>query len=402
MATSLVPVEEALRQLLDGAEPVDAETVALADAADRVLAEPVTALRTQPPFPASAMDGYAVRSGDLAVGRKLSVIGEAPAGAPFGGPVGEGQAVRIFTGAPVPAGADTILIQENARRIDTATVEVIETVAAGRHIRRAGLDFEEGETLLERRRVLDAAALSLAASANHATLPVIRRPLIAIIATGDELLPPGSTLGVGQIISSNAYGVAAIARAAGADAIDLGIVRDRRDEMSARIGEALDAKADVIVTLGGASVGDHDLVNAVLSARGMRTDFWKIAMRPGKPLMFGRLDDTWVIGLPGNPVASLVCSNLFLKPLVSRLAGRQYAPDIREAELGAAMAANDARQDYVRAVTSQGSHGLVATPFDIQDSSMLKTLADSNGLIIRPPFAPAAPAGTPVQVLMLR
>ena len=402
MATSLVPVEEALRQLLDGAEPVDAETVALADAADRVLAEPVTALRTQPPFPASAMDGYAVRSGDLTVGRKLSVIGEAPAGAPFGGPVGEGQAVRIFTGAPVPAGADTILIQENARRIDAATVEVIETVAAGRHIRRAGLDFEEGETLLERLRVLDAAALSLAASANHATLPVIRRPLIAIIATGDELLPPGSTLGVGQIISSNAYGVAAIARAAGADAIDLGIVRDRRDEMSARIGEALDARADIIVTLGGASVGDHDLVNAVLSARGMRTDFWKIAMRPGKPLMFGRLDGTRVIGLPGNPVASLVCSNLFLKPLVSRLAGRQYAPDIREAELGAAMAANDARQDYVRAVTSQGSHGLVATPFDIQDSSMLKTLADSNGLIIRPPFAPAAPAGTPVQVLMLR
>ena len=402
MATSLVPVEEALRRLLDGAEPVDAETVALADAADRVLAEPVTALRTQPPFPASAMDGYAVRSGDLTVGRKLSVIGEAPAGAPFGGPVGEGEAVRIFTGAPVPAGADTILIQENARRIDAATVEVIETVAAGRHIRRAGLDFEEGETLLERLRVLDAAALSLAASANHATLPVIRRPLIAIIATGDELLPPGSTLGVGQIISSNAYGVAAIARAAGADAIDLGIVRDRRDEMSARIGEALDAKADIIVTLGGASVGDHDLVNAVLSARGMRTDFWKIAMRPGKPLMFGRLDGTRVIGLPGNPVASLVCSNLFLKPLVSRLAGRQYAPDIREAELGAAMAANDARQDYVRAVTSQGSHGLVATPFDIQDSSMLKTLADSNGLIIRPPFAPAAPAGTPVQVLMLR
>ena len=219
------------------------------------------------------MDGYAVRSGDLAVGRKLAVIGEAPAGAPFGGPVGEGQAVRIFTGAPVPAGADTILIQENARRIDAATVEVIETVAAGRHIRRAGLDFEEGETLLERLRVLDAAALSLAASANHATLPVIRRPLIAIIATGDELLPPGSTPGVGQIISSNAYGVAAIARAAGADAIDLGIVRDRRDEMSARIGEALDARADIIVTLGGASVGDHDLVNAVLSARGMRLGF---------------------------------------------------------------------------------------------------------------------------------
>jgi molybdopterin molybdotransferase len=310
--------------------------------------------------------------------------------------------VRIFTGAPVPEGADTILIQENARRVDASTVEIIETVAAGRHIRRAGLDFEEGEALLDRHRVLDAAALSLAASANHTTLAVIRRPLVAIIATGDELLPPGSTPGPGQIISSNAYGVAAVARGAGADVIDLGIVRDRKDEMTAFIGRALDARADIIVTLGGASVGDHDLVHAVLTAKGMQLDFWKIAMRPGKPLMSGRLGATRVIGLPGNPVASLVCSNLFLKPLVSRLAGRPHAADIREAELGSAMEANDLRQDYVRAVISQGPRGLVATPFGIQDSSMLKILADSNGLIIRPPHAAEAPAGSAVSVLMLR
>ena len=402
MATSLLAVDEALSRLLADAGPVGAESVALADAADRVLAEPIKALRTQPPFPASAMDGYAVRSGDLAVGARLSVIGEAPAGAPFGGAVGQGQAVRIFTGAPVPEGADTILIQENARRLDTATVEVVETVAAGRHIRKAGLDFRQGETLLDRHRVLDAAALSLAASANHTALPVVRRPLVAIIATGDELLPPGSTPGPGQIISSNAYGVAAVARAMGAEAVDLGIVRDRRQEMSARIGAALEAKADIIVTLGGASVGDHDLVHEVLTAKGMQLDFWKIAMRPGKPLMFGRLGATRVIGLPGNPVASLVCSNLFLKPLIARLAGRPYAADIREAELGIAMEANDIRQDYVRAAISQGPRGLVATPFGIQDSSMLKILADSNGLIIRPPHAPAASAGTPVPVLMLR
>ena len=379
-----------------------AEQVGLAEAGGRILAEPVKALRTQPPFPASAMDGYAVRAADLLPGRLLEVIGEAPAGTPFEGQVGDGQAVRIFTGAPVPDGADTILIQENARRIDAATVEVVETVAAGRHIRKAGLDFAEGETLLERHRALDAAALSLAASANHATLPVLRRPLVAVIATGDELLPPGSVLGPGQIIASNAYGVGAIARAMGAEVIDLGIVPDRSDEMSARIGEALDAGADIIVTLGGASVGDHDLVHEVLTAKGMQLDFWKLAMRPGKPLMFGRLGTTRVVGLPGNPVASLVCSNLFLKPLIARLAGRPYAADIREAALGTAMPENDLRQDYVRASVSPGASGLVATPFSVQDSSMLKILADADGLIIRRPHAPAAQAGTPVSVLMLR
>jgi molybdopterin molybdotransferase len=399
---ALLAVEEALHRLLADARPTGAEQVGLAEAGGRILAEPVKALRTQPPFPASAMDGYAVRTADLRPGRLLAVIGEAPAGAPFDGRVGDGQAVRIFTGAPVPAGADTILIQENARRIDPGTVEVVETVAAGRHIRKAGLDFAEGETLLDRYRALDAAALSLAASANHPTLPVLRRPLVAIIATGDELLPPGSVLGPGQIIASNAYGVAAIARAMGAEVIDLGIVRDRRDEMSARIGQALDAKADVIVTLGGASVGDHDLVHEVLTAKGMQLDFWKLAMRPGKPLMFGRLGATRVVGLPGNPVASLVCSNLFLKPLIARLAGRPYAADLREAVLATAMPANDLRQDYVRAAVSPGASGLVATPFGVQDSSMLKVLADADGLIIRPPHAPAAPAGTPVSVLMLR
>jgi molybdopterin molybdotransferase len=399
---SLLAVEEALQRLLAGAGPTGSERVGLAEAGGRILAEPVVALRTQPPFPASAMDGYAVRAADLRPGRLLAVIGEAPAGTPFDGSVGEGEAVRIFTGAPVPPGADTILIQENARRVDAGTVEVVEAAAASRHIRKAGLDFIEGETLLERHRALDAAALSLAASANHATLPVLRRPLVAIIATGDELLPPGSVLGPGQIIASNAYGVAAIARAAGAQVVDLGIVRDRRDELSARIGEALDARADIIVTLGGASVGDHDLVHEVLTARGMRLDFWQIAMRPGKPLMFGRLGATRVVGLPGNPVASLVCSNLFLKPLIAQLAGRHFAADICEAVLGTAMPANDLRQDYVRAAVSAGASGPVAMPFGAQDSSMLKVLADANGLIIRPPHAPAAPAGTAVPVLMLR
>ena len=399
---ALLLVEEALERLVAGAEPLAAEILCIDDASDRVLAEPLKALRTQPPFPASAMDGYAVRAADLNPGVRLAVIGEAPAGMPFGGAVGPGQAVRIFTGSEVPEGADTILIQENARRLDRDTIEVLETAATGRHVRRAGLDFENGDTLLDKGRILDAAALSLAAAANHASVRVVKRPLVAIIATGDELLPPGSTTGPGQIIASNGYGVAAIARASGADIRDLGIVRDDRDTIAARIRDALVAEADIIVTLGGASVGDHDLVNEVLTGVGMELDFWKIAMRPGKPLMFGRVGSTRVLGLPGNPVSTLVCSHLFLKPLVAALAGRHFAADIREARLDSAMDANDQRQDYVRAAVSTDAQGLLVTPFGIQDSSMLKILADANGLIIRPPHAPAAPAGTPVQVLMLR
>lgn len=399
---ALIPVEEALSRLLAGAEAGGSEQIPLAQAAHRVLAAPVRALRTQPPFPASAMDGYAVRAADLAAGARLAVIGTAPAGAPFSGTVGPGEAVRIFTGAAVPGGADTVLIQENARRVDEATVEIVEPAALGRNIRRAGLDFAEGDLLLEAGRVLDAAALSLAAAANHAELAVLRRPLVAIIATGDELLPPGSRPGPGQIISSNSYGVATVASDAGALVVDLGIVRDRHDEIAASIRSALDAGADIVVTLGGASVGDHDLVNEVLTAEGMELDFWKIAMRPGKPLMFGRLGATRVLGLPGNPVSTLVCSKLFLEPLIARLAGRPFRADIREAALTANMSANDQRQDYVRAEVSEGPEGLRARPFGVQDSSMLKTLSDANGLVIRPPHAPAAAAGTRVPILMLR
>jgi molybdopterin molybdotransferase len=399
---ALLSIEDALKRLLADAAPLGPETVPIAEAGERVLAAPLAAMRTQPPFPASAMDGYAVRAADLAVGARLQVIGEAPAGAPFAGRVGSGHALRIFTGGAVPDGADTVLIQENAKRLDAGTVEVLETVAAGRHIRRAGLDFAECEPLLDAGRVLDAAALSLAAAANHASVPVVRRPIVAVLATGDELLPPGSTPGPGQIIASNGYGVAAIARAAGAEVIDLGIVRDDREEMAARIRQALDARADIIVTLGGASVGDHDLVNEVLTGQGMALDFWKIAMRPGKPLMYGRLGTARVLGLPGNPVSSLVCSHLFLKPLVATLAGRSAEPAIRQATLAADMDANDSRQDYVRAAIERSEGRLVARPFGTQDSSMLKILADANGLIIRPPHAPAAAAGSTVQVLMLR
>lgn len=400
---ALVPVDEALARLLADAEAGPAERVPLAEAAGRVLAEPVTALRTQPPFPASAMDGYAVRAADVArVPARLKIIGEAPAGRQFTGTVGRNEAVRIFTGAPVPEGADTILIQENARVAGNGEIEAMETVTVDRHIRKIGLDFVEGEQLLDKGRLLDAAALSLAAAANHPRLPVIKAPLVAIIATGDELLPPGSMTGPDQIIASNGYGVAAIAQTVGAKTLDLGIVPDRPELIAAAVKRALAADADVIVTLGGASVGDHDLIHDVLTGQGMTLDFWKIAMRPGKPLMFGRLGGTRVIGLPGNPVASLVCSYLFLKPLLAKLGGRPSSPDLRDAVLGAAMAANDLRQDYVRAAVVERDGKHIAMPFTVQDSSMLKTLAEANALIIRVPFAPAAAAGDACRVLMLR
>ncbi|WP_421913085.1 gephyrin-like molybdotransferase Glp [Mesorhizobium sp.] len=400
---ALVPVADALERLLDGAQPSGHEAVGLMDAVERVLAEPVIALRTQPPFDASAMDGYATRAADVAsVPARLSVIGMAPAGRGFDGAVGKAQAVRIFTGAPLPEGADTIVIQENVRALGGGVIEVTEPTAEGRNIRRIGLDFSKGDILLEKGRLLDPAALSLAASANHPFVNVFKRPLVAIIATGDELLPPGSELGPDQIISSNAYGVAAAAQSVGARVVDLGIAADKKEAIAALLKKAVEAGADVVVTLGGASVGDHDLIHDVLTGEGMTLDFWKIAMRPGKPLMFGRMGNIRCIGLPGNPVASLVCSQLFLKPLLARLGGRGYRQDVREARLSAPMQANDLRQDYVRAIVKEDADGLVATPFGIQDSSMLRTLADANGLIVRAPFAPASAAGSPCSVLMLR
>ena len=400
---ALIPVAEALERLLDGAGPLPGESVPLMEAMERVLAEPVVALRTQPPFDASAMDGYAVRSADLdTLPVRLSVIGAAPAGHAFAGAVGEKKAVRIFTGAPMPAGADTVVIQENTRDLGNSAIEVVEATAHGANIRKAGLDFAEGDLLLEKGRRLDPAALSLAASANHPQLRVVRRPLVAMIATGDELRAPGSAPGPGQIVSSNAYGVAATAHSVGARALDLGIAADRKEDIADRIRQAVAAKADVLVTLGGASVGDLDLVHDVLAAEGMTLDFWKVAMRPGKPLMSGRLGAMRCLGLPGNPVASLVCSQLFLKPLLARLGGRAHRPDLRDAVLGTAMAANDRRQDYVRAGVREENGRLVATPFIIQDSSMLRRIAEADGLIVREPFAPAATAGDPCRVLMLR
>ncbi|MVA98964.1 molybdopterin molybdenumtransferase MoeA [Nitratireductor sp. CAU 1489] len=399
----LMPVDDALARLLAGAGRLEAETLPIADCAGRVLAAPLAALRTQPPFDASAMDGYAVRAADVASPpARLRVIGQAPAGEPFAGVLGPGEAVRIFTGGVVPGGADSVLIQENTRLASDGVVEATEAVAPGKNIRRRGLDFEAGAHLLDDGRVLDAAALSLAASANHARLGVVKRPLVAILATGDELLPPGSTVGPGQIIASNLYGVAALARSAGADVLDLGIAPDREAAIAQALERAIQAGADIIVTIGGASVGDHDLVQKSLLAQGASIDFWKIAMRPGKPLMAGQLAGRHVLGLPGNPVASLICSLVFLVPLISSLAGRPGENLYRDGVLGSALPKNDLRQDFLRAVVREDGDRLVASAAPVQDSSMLRVLAEARALIVREPFAPAAAAGDPCRLLMLR
>lgn len=400
----LLPVEDAQARLLDRARPIDdMERVGLAEADGRVLAEDLAARLTQPPFDASAMDGYALRSADAPEpGSLLRVIGESGAGHPFAGTVGAGEAVRIFTGAVVPQGADAVLLQEDAERLDGGMVRTTFPVTAGRHVRPRGQDFMEGEPALSRDMPLDFASLTLAAAMNHADLPVYRRPRVAVIATGDELVRPGDRPGPGQIVASNSFGIAALARQCGAEVIDLGIVADDRAAIAARVGVAQEAGADVLVTLGGASVGDHDLVQSTLIKSGMTLDFWKIAMRPGKPLMVGSLGAMHVLGLPGNPVSSMVCGLLFLEPLLARL-GRRPAPDREvDAVTGSALPANDRRQDYLRASLGRDAAGrLVATRFEKQDSSMMKIFARSGGLIIRPPHAPALETGAPCRLMLL-
>jgi molybdopterin molybdotransferase len=400
---ALMPVEEALASVLDGAEPLAAETVAVAEAHGRVLAADLTAGRTQPAADLSAMDGYAVRAADVAAApARLKLVGEVTAGRTFDGRVGAGEAVRIFTGGVVPDGADTIVIQE-VTRPDGEAVVVERASAAARHIRRAGLDFSAGELLLRRGRCLTVRDLALAAAMNHATVPVHRRPRVAVISTGDELVPIGVEPAHGQIISSNGLALAALVRAEGAEALDVGIVADRTDEIVAAVRRARAWNADVLVTTGGASVGDYDLVQTALAAEGMELAFWKVAVRPGKPLMHGRLGRARVLGLPGNPVSAYVCAVLFLIPLLLRLAGRADINPVRgSARLGRGLPANDEREDYLRATLSVGADGtLVAEPLGVQDSSMMSGLARADCLIVRKPFAPAAGAGEACAILRL-
>jgi molybdopterin molybdotransferase len=396
----MLALEEARARILSALAPTAAETVPLPEAWNRVLAADVAARLTQPPADVSAMDGYAVRAADAVAGATLRVIGSAPAGHPFPGHVGAGEAVRIFTGAVVPDGADSILLQEDATAADGA-VTVRETVRAGRWIRRRGLDFAAGQVLLPAGRRLTARDIGLAAAANHPWLPVRRKPRIGLLATGDEIALPGEPLPPGGIVSSNAHALAALVRAGGGEPLVLPIAPDDRNAIAeaARAARGL----DLMVTTGGASVGEHDLIQAALGPEGFELGFWKIAMRPGKPLIWGRLGATPLLGLPGNPVSALVCGVQFLLPALAALQGLPAGgPPVRRARAGADLAANDTRFDHLRASLAVAEDGgLVATPAPVQDSSMLATLARADALILRAPHAPALPAGAAVEVVVL-
>jgi molybdopterin molybdotransferase len=394
---ALMPVEEARARILSNVKPLPPENVPLARALGRVLAKPLSAKRDQPPFNASAMDGYAVRSEDSA--KELTVIGTSAAGHAFRGKLKPGEAIRIFTGAPMPASADAVVIQENTTASGKA-VTILQPASAGQNIRPRGLDFRKGDTLLPAATRLNARDIGLAAAMNCAVLSVRKRPVVAVIATGDELVLPGKKPRADQIVSSNSNALIAMAESFGAKVINCGIVRDDLKATERAILKM--AKADIIVTTGGASVGDHDFIQQALKNTGVKIDFWKIALRPGKPFMYGRKGKQQVLGLPGNPVSALVCARLFLKPLLDCLQGLPVEEDATMARLGIAMPANDSRQDYVRAkleIAPDGSR--TATPYGKQDSSMQRTFRDAHCLIIRAPNAPAASIGDLIAILNL-
>ena len=397
---ALLPVEQAHTRILDGVAPTPVETVGLLEARDRVLAETIAAKLTQSPFDSSAMDGYAVRAADLEHAPvTLAVVGESQAGLRYAGPIAPGAAARIFTGAPMPDGADTVVIQENTQRTDDKVL-VREAPKPGANVRLAGGDFREGQTLLAPGCRLDAAAILIAAAAGHAELPVRRKPRVAILATGDELVEPGTALGPDQIVSSNPYGLAALIERYGGTAQVLGIAADDCDAISAKIDAA--AGADVLVTIGGASVGDRDLVRPALEAAGMTLDFWKVAIRPGKPMLFGRMDGTRVLGLPGNPLSCLVSARVFLVPLIASLLGRAAELGEQTALLANDLPANGPRQHYMLARLEDSTEGAPrVAALASQDSARISGLVNADVLIVRAPEAPPARAGDSVRVLPL-
>lgn len=385
----MISVEEALSRCLDLARGLPPETVPLAQAAGRWMCVPATARRDQPPFPASAMDGYAV-AGDPAVGDSFLVVGEAGAGHAFDGTIGPGEAARIFTGAPVPAGATRVVIQEDVRREgDRITLT---SADGGANIRPRGQDFRAGDSLAP--RLLRPNDLALLAAMNVPQVTVTRRPVVALVATGDELVMPGEEPGPDQIIASNGFALKAMIEAEGGQARMLPIARDTEAELETVLG--LTEGADLIVTIGGASVGDHDLVGRTA---GFAADFWKVAMRPGKPLMAGRLNGVPMLGLPGNPVSAIVCGHLFLLPMVRAMLGRpDAAPAPQEARLTVDLPANGPRAHYMRARLAPGP---TISPFDRQDSALLSILGQADALLVRPVGAPPCRAGDTVPYLPL-
>ncbi|WP_282118352.1 molybdopterin molybdotransferase MoeA [Ruegeria atlantica] len=388
----MITVEEARALLFDLVSPLPAETVALSDAASRVLAQDIEATRDQPPFEASSMDGYALKATEVELHAMFKVIGESAAGNRYTGRVGPGQAVRIFTGAPVPEGADFVVIQEDTeRRGDLITISDLPSPKT--NIRPAGVDFKAGTKIPAPRR-LRAEDIALMAAMNVATAPVTRKPVVALISTGDELVMPGETPGPDQIIASNTFGLKALLEDVGAHVRILPVARDTVSSLETAFGLA--EGADLVVTIGGASVGDYDLVSNVSTGLGMEQSFYKIRMRPGKPLMAGRMGQTAMVGLPGNPVSAMVCGYLFLLPMVRRMLGvEQVLPPLRTARLAEPLGENGPREHYMRAMLDET--GIRAC--SDQDSSLLSVLAQANALLVRPPDDPARLAGDEVQYL---
>jgi molybdopterin molybdotransferase len=399
---ALLPVASALQQILAGIDAPGEELVSVFEADGRVLSRDLAAKFTQPPFAASAMDGYAVYGAEAApIGARWTVVGESAAGRGFSGTVGPGQASRIFTGAPVPAGCGTVVIQEDVSRAGDV-ITAIDATNGGANIRPAGNDFSDGAVLLKRGHRLDPHGVTLAAAMGYGEVPVARRPVVAILATGDELVPPGARPGPDQIVSSNPAGIAALVTRAGGVALQLGIVADRMEDLRAAIAQA--RGADILVTIGGASVGDHDLVGPALKAEGIDLAFWKVAIRPGKPLMFGRLGPTRVLGLPGNPVSALITARVFLVPLIRALVGIEAKSEEREtALLTKPLEANGPRLHLMRAKLGRDANGaLTVTPMPSQDSSLLSALVDADCLIRREPGAEAQTNGSAVRVERLK
>jgi molybdopterin molybdotransferase len=393
----MISVEEAEARIIAAFRPTESETVPIAEATGRVLAEDTRAKFDQPPAPVSSMDGYALRASDAAnVPASLRVTGSSPAGHPFGGKIGPGEAVRIFTGGVMPDGADAVVIQEDTETSgDRVTVK--EAPKAGRHIRKAGLDFSKGEILAAAGRRLTPRDVSLLAAGDIASVAVRRKPVVVFAATGDELSRPGEARKPGGIVASSGYGLSALIARWGGLPKDLGILPDNAHA----IAGIASRKADLFVTLGGASVGDHDLVQKALGPKGFALDFWKIAVRPGKPLIFGRLSDTPLLGLPGNPVSSLICAMLFLRPAIAALLGTKMMAELVSARLVSSLPQNDGRQDYLRAKTELRDGELWVEAFAIQDSSMLRILAQADTLILRAPHAPSAETGERVRLISL-
>ena len=390
---ALTPVAEALARVLALCPALEAETVPLSEAAGRILAQPVSAARNQPPFRASAMDGYALRAADLNPGAKLDLIGESPAGGQFEGTVGAGQTVRIFTGGAVPEGADRVVIQENVAREGNVVI-LNDAPGDGLNLRPVGADFKVGDTLEAPRR-LSSADIALLAAMNIPNVPVTRKPVVAVIPTGDELVMPGETPGPTQIITSNNFAIKAQLEAQGAVVRLLPIARDNRPSLRAAF--ALAKGADMIVTLGGASVGDYDLIAPMADELGLSLDFYKIAMRPGKPLIAGHISDTPVFGLPGNPVSSMVCTHVFLRPAVDKMLGLDaQALSTQPFVLTQPLGANGPRAHYMRGRVEKGE----VTPASRQDSALITVMADSNALLIREPFAEPAEAGESVPCIL--